>query len=94
MKGLIADIDGDSTAYEAWAEGPGRNEHELLNLNISCRRTNRLGNGRGMFASESGVVKDHFYKIRCTRHNSANCIIYYKVATAEADKRATCHTCL
>ena len=30
MKGLIADIGGDPTAYEAWAEGPGRSEHERV----------------------------------------------------------------
>jgi 2-hydroxychromene-2-carboxylate isomerase len=30
MTGLIADIGGDPTAYEAWAEGQGRNEHERV----------------------------------------------------------------
>ena len=30
MKELIADIGGDPTAYEAWAEGQGRNEHERV----------------------------------------------------------------
>ena len=30
MKALIADIGGEPAAYEAWAEGPGRSEHERV----------------------------------------------------------------